>query len=104
MARMVRAATSRNATTATAPTSSAISATASNNPRRASAPEGSVIYGLRRGYSLLLAREGVDDRDAVKRMGHSTTMHAQHYDGSIEALREQPREPIEAVVLKARAA
>jgi integrase len=69
-----------------------------------SAPEDSVIYGLRHGYSLLLAREGVDDRDAAKRMGHSTTMHAQHYDGFIEALREQPREPMEAVVLRARAA
>jgi integrase len=66
------------------------------------APEANVIYDLRHGYSLLLAREGVDDRDAAKRMGHSTTMHAQHYDGFIESLRGQPKKSMLAVVKKAR--
>jgi integrase len=69
---------------------------------KACAPAGSVIYDLRHGYSLLLAREGVADRDAARRMGHSTTMHAQHYDGFIEALRSKPREPMQAVVEQAR--
>jgi hypothetical protein len=37
-------------------------------------------------------------------MGHTTVMHAAHYDGFIEALREQPKQPMEAVVKQARAA
>ena len=71
---------------------------------RPHAPEGSTPYDLRHGYSLLVAREGVEDRDAARRMGHTTVMHAAHYDGFIEALREQPKQPMEAVVKQARAA
>lgn len=68
------------------------------------ATEGATPYSLRHGYSLLLAREGVDDRDAARRMGHTTAMHAQHYDGWIERLSDEPKQSMEAVVKAARKA
>jgi integrase len=68
------------------------------------APTGTAPYSFRHGYSLLLAREGVDDGDAARRMGHSKTMHSTHYDGFIEALREESRQTMEAVVKAARTA
>lgn len=66
------------------------------------APEANVIYDLRHGYSLSLAREGVQVSDAAKRMGHKPTTHLQHYEHFLDELREQQREPMEAAVLKAR--
>jgi integrase len=73
-----------------------------NRTWKACAPDGYVIYDLRHGYSLLLAREGVDDRDAARRMGHSTTMHSHAYDGFIDDLRSKPKRSMEAVVKAAR--
>lgn len=67
------------------------------------APEGTTPYSLRHGYSLLLAREGVDDRDAAARMDHSTAMHHAHYDGFLESLRGKARKPMATVVKQARA-
>lgn len=85
----------------------ALSTTARGNWRnrifRPHAPEGTTPYGLRHGYSLLLAREGIDDRDAARRMDHSTSMHHGHYDGFLDDLRGKPREPMETVVKAARA-
>ncbi|MFI4977737.1 MAG: tyrosine-type recombinase/integrase [Solirubrobacterales bacterium] len=66
------------------------------------APEGTLIYGLRHGYALSLAREGVQVSDAAKRMGHKPTTHLQHYEHFLDDLREQERETMEAAVLKAR--
>jgi integrase len=67
------------------------------------APEANVIYDLRHGYSLSLAREGVQVSDAAKRMGHRPTTHLQHYEHFLDDLREQKREPMQAAVVKARA-
>jgi integrase len=66
------------------------------------APEGTLIYGLRHGYALSLAREGVQVSDAAKRMGHKPTTHLQHYEHFLDDLREQEREPMQAVVEKCR--
>ena len=66
------------------------------------APEGSTPYDCRHGYASLLAREGLDVADAARRMGHSVAMHVQHYVHMFEAYADQPSEPMEAVVLKAR--
>jgi integrase len=68
----------------------------------AHAPEDATPYSLRHGYALMLAREGIEDRDAAARMGHSLTMHNQHYDGFIQALRGKPRETMEAAAKRAR--
>ncbi len=68
------------------------------------APDGATPYSLRHGYALMLAREGVDDRDAADRMGHSLTMHNQHYGGFIRALRGRPRESMGAAAKRARGA
>jgi integrase len=66
------------------------------------APEANVIYDLRHGYSLSLAREGVQVSDAAKRMGHRPTTHLQHYEHFLDDLREQKREPMQAAVEKCR--
>lgn len=68
------------------------------------APEDSTPYDCRHGYASLLAREGLDVAEAARRMGHSVAMHVQHYVHVFEAYADQPSEPMEAVVLKAREA
>jgi integrase len=68
------------------------------------APEANVPYDLRHGYSLSLAREGVQVSDVAKRMGHKPATHLQHYEHFLDDLREREREPMEAAVLKAREA
>jgi integrase len=73
-----------------------------NRAWKACAPEANVIYDLRHGYSLSLAREGVQVSDAAKRMGHKPATHLQHYEHFFDELREQPRESMETAVLKAR--
>jgi integrase len=66
------------------------------------APAANVIYDLRHGYSLMLAREGVQVSDAAKRMGHKPATHLAHYEHFLDDLREQHAEPLEAVVKKCR--
>jgi integrase len=66
------------------------------------APAVNVVYDLRHGYSLSLAREGVQVSDAAKRMGHKPATHLQHYEHFLDDLREQKREPMEAAVEKCR--
>jgi integrase len=68
------------------------------------APDDSTPYDCRHGYASLLAREGLDVAEGAKRMGHSVAMHVQHYTHVFEDRRDEPNEPMEAVVLKARAA
>jgi integrase len=68
------------------------------------APDDASPYDCRHGYASLLAREGIDIAEGAKRMGHSVAMHVQHYTHVFEAHRDQPNEPMEAVVLKARGA
>lgn len=59
-------------------------------------------YNLRHGYASLLAREGLDIAEIAHRMGHSPTMTTTHYLHVFEKYRDQPNEPMEAVVNAAR--
>jgi site-specific recombinase XerD len=67
------------------------------------APEGTTPYGLRHGYASSLIREGVDLAEVAERLGNSPMMTAQHYAHVSRQYRNKPSEPMEAVVLKARA-
>jgi integrase len=69
---------------------------------RSCAPAGARIYDLRHGYACLLAREGIDIAEGAKRMGHSVAMFAQHYTHVFEQHRDEPNEPMRAVVLRGR--
>jgi len=51
----------------------------------------------------MLIREGLDLAEVARRMGHSPTMTTQHYAHVFEQYREHKREPMERIVLAARA-
>jgi integrase len=83
-----------------------LSTTAQGNWRnrawRECAPAANVPYDLRHGYSLSLALEGVPDREAARRMGHSPATHVYHYADMLDGLSDRKREPMAAAVKKCR--
>jgi integrase len=71
---------------------------------RPHAPDGADLYSFRHGYACLLRREGQDTTEIAERMGNSAAVNEQHYRSIFRSFRNEPPQPLEAVVLAARKA